>query len=122
VLRASVALFVLLVSALFVPSSAFAQTCEEMPCSVIRNCSSTGMACRLDDRDCAESARRKSLEVKCEQPCSDAKRLVYCPPDTGRADDSRVVWVLLSVAVLLASVGGTVAWLVLRAPKSSTTR
>jgi hypothetical protein len=87
--------------------------CPEMPCSVIRNCSSTGIACELDDRACAERARERSLEVKCEQQCTSSTRLVYCPPDTGRSD-SKVVWVLLAVAVALAAVGSAVAWVVLR--------
>lgn len=87
--------------------------CPELPCSVIRNCSSTGIACETDDRACAEKARERSLEVKCEQHCAKSTRLVYCPLDTGRAD-SKVVWLLLGVAVLLASVGSAVAYVVLR--------
>ena len=84
-----------------------------MPCSVIRNCSSTGVACELDDRACAEKARERSLEVKCEQPCAKGTRLVYCPPDTGRSD-SKIVWILLALAVGLASFGSAVAWVVFR--------
>jgi flagellar basal body-associated protein FliL len=38
---------------------------------------------------------------------------VYCPPDTGRSD-SKIVWILLSVAVLLAASGITAAWVVFR--------
>ena len=88
--------------------------CDELPCSVIRNCSSTGVACKPDDRTCTEEARAKNLEVKCEQTCSDGKRLVYCPPDTGRGDESRAVWLLFSLAVFLAVFGSAVAWVVLR--------
>lgn len=95
-------------------SSVFAEPeCPEMPCSVMRNCSSTGMACEPEDRECAERARVQSLEVKCEQHCTRSTRLVYCPPDTGRSD-SKVVWGLLSLAVLLAAGGSAVAWMVLR--------
>ena len=78
--------------------------CPELPCSVLRSCSSTGVACRPDDRSCAEQARGRELEVKCEQACDDGLRLVYCPPDAGHSD-SRVVWILLGVAVLLSVVG-----------------
>lgn len=87
--------------------------CPELPCSINRNCSSTGMACKPDDRTCTEEARSKDLEVKCEQQCSDARRLIYCPPDTGRSD-SKIVWVLLSMAVVLAVGGSTLLWIVLR--------
>jgi hypothetical protein len=101
-------------AALSWPAVAWAEgTCPEMPCSVIRNCSSTGIACETDDRVCAEKAREQALEVKCEQHCTGSTRLVYCPPDTGRSD-SKVVWILLAVAVVLASVGSAVAWVVLR--------
>lgn len=91
--------------------------CPELPCSVNRNCSSTGVACDPDDRACTEKARADNLEVKCEQQCTSARRLVYCPPDTGRSD-SKVVWILLSFAVLLALVGSTVLWVVLRKRKA----
>jgi hypothetical protein len=87
--------------------------CPELPCSVIRNCSSTGVACRPDDRACAEEARGKDLEVKCEQPCDDGPRLVYCPPDTGRSD-SKVVWLLLTMAITVAIGGSAILWVVLR--------
>jgi hypothetical protein len=88
-------------------------SCDELPCSVNRNCSSTGVACRPDERECNDEARGKGLEIKCEQKCSDGPRLVHCPADTGRSD-SRVVWILLSLAVVLAIGGSTVAWVVLR--------
>jgi hypothetical protein len=87
--------------------------CPELPCSVIRHCSSTGVACDPADRACSEAARSRDLEVKCEQQCTDGQRLVYCPPDTGRSDP-RIVWILLSVAVVLAVGGTTLAWVVLR--------
>lgn len=96
-----------------VPPLPIAAHCTELPCSVNRNCSSTGVACMPDDRACTEEARSKDLEVKCEQECDVGKRLVYCPPDTGRGE-SGVVWLLLSVAVLLAVGGGGLFWLVLR--------
>lgn len=96
-----------------VPPLPVAPHCTELPCSVNRNCSSTGVACMPDDRACTERARSKDLEVKCEQECDVGKRLVYCPPDTGRGDSS-VVWLLLSVAVLLAVGGGGLSWLMLR--------
>ena len=88
-------------------------TCQELPCSVIRNCSSTGLACEPDDRDCTAQARERNLEVKCEQQCDEGKRqLVYCPPDTGRSD-SNAVWFLLAVAGALAVGGITLTWLML---------
>jgi hypothetical protein len=87
--------------------------CPELPCSVNRSCSSTGVACDPDDRACTEGARAKDLEVRCEQQCSDTRRLVYCPPDTGRAD-SNVVWILLAAATVLAIAGSALLWAVLR--------
>lgn len=107
-------------------------TCPELPCSVNRNCSSTGVACRAEDRDCVNRARERDLEVKCEQTCSlpgdprdprdprdlapSMTNLIYCPADAGRSD-SKVVWVLLSLATVLAIAGGAVAWLVLKKKK-----
>ena len=89
-------------------------SCDEVPCSVIRVCSSNGMACDPGDRACTELARSKDLEVKCEQPCTGAPaRLVYCPADTGRAD-SGIVWLFLGVAGLLAVGGGALFWVLLR--------
>ncbi len=105
--------FAAVAAILVTASPAWAEECPEMPCSVMRNCSSTGMACGLDDRVCAEKAREQSLEVKCEQQCTSGTRLVYCPPDTGRSD-SKIVWILLSLAVVLASVGSAAAWLAFR--------
>lgn len=81
---------------------------------MLRNCSSTGVACEPDDRSCATEAREKNLEVKCEQQCEEGKKkLVYCPPDTGRSD-SNVVWFLLAAAGALAVGGVSLGWLVLR--------
>jgi hypothetical protein len=87
-------------------------SCEET-CSVNRNCSSTGIACKPDDRACTDRARSSNLEVKCEQQCDDGTRFVYCPPDTGRAD-SGYVWIMLALAGVLAVGGTTLAWVVLR--------
>jgi hypothetical protein len=92
---------------------ATAPACPELPCSVNRNCSSTGVACLPDDRVCMENARADNLEVKCEQQCTSNKWLVYCPPDTGRSD-SKIVWILLSFAVALATGGTTLAWVILK--------
>ena len=87
--------------------------CPELPCSVIRNCSSAGVACKEGDRSCAEEARSRDLEVKCEQECDSGKQLIYCPPDTGRSD-SKVVWLLLATAVAIAVAGGGLLWVILR--------
>ena len=87
--------------------------CDDLTCSVYRNCSSTGVVCDPEDRACASEAQSKNLEVKCEQTCTTGKRFVYCPPDTGRSDSS-FVWVLLVLAVAIAIIGGTMAWVVLR--------
>jgi len=71
------------------------------------------MACEPSDRACTEVARSKDLEVRCEQTCEGGPQLVYCPPDTGRAD-SQVVWILLAVAILLAVGGSALFYFVLR--------
>lgn len=114
-LSALIALLLVVVTA---PARADIPTCPELPCSVNRNCSSTGVACLPEDRDCVNRAREKELEVKCEQRCSlpgngGFTQLVYCPADTGRSD-SKIVWVLLSLAFVLAIAGSVVAWRVLR--------
>jgi hypothetical protein len=109
--RVFVVLFVAVLTA--TPAHAEPPACDELPCSVNRNCSSTGFACPPDDRRCTEEARSRNLEVKCEQQCSDGRRLVYCPADAGRSD-SRVVWILLSLALVLAIGGSSVAWFVFR--------
>ncbi|MBX3189121.1 MAG: hypothetical protein KF819_19015 [Labilithrix sp.] len=80
-------------------------------CTVARKCSSTGVSCLADDRACTNDATSRGLEVLCED--KRAQSLVYCPPDTGRAD-SKIVWVLLGAATLLAVAGSAVAWRVLR--------
>ncbi len=103
----------LLAVALSSPLASAEPECPELPCSVMRSCSSTGVACGPGDRGCAERARAQSLEVKCEQQCTSGARLIYCPPDTGRSD-SKIVWILLSLAVVLAAVGSAVAWVALR--------
>ena len=87
-------------------------TCDQT-CSVNHNCSSTGLLCEPDDRDCTGGATAKGLEVKCEQTCDTGKKFVYCPPDTGRSD-SGFVWILLALAGVLAVGGGGLAWIVLR--------
>lgn len=87
--------------------------CSELPCSVNRNCSSTGVACDPDDRACTERARSRNLEVKCEQRCTSGQRLVYCPLDAGRSD-SNVVWYLLVFASGFAVFGAGIAWMLLR--------
>lgn len=76
-----------------------------------RKCSSTGIDCHEDDRNCIERARENSLEVLCED--TEKRRLVYCPPDTGRAE-SRVVWLLLGVAGALALSGSLTAYFIFR--------
>ena len=71
------------------------------------------MACEPSDRACTEVARSKDLEVRCEQTCEGGAQLVYCPPDTARAD-SGIVWILLAVAILLAVGGSALFYFVLR--------
>ena len=79
-------------------------------CTVVRRCSATGLACRPDDRACTSDASNRGLQVICEDA---EKTMVFCPPDTARSD-SNVVWILLAAALLLAVVGGSIAWVVLR--------
>lgn len=90
-----------------------APTCDPM-CSVYRNCSSAGLSCAPDDRACTGEATARGLEVKCEQTCDTGKRFTYCPPETGRVDDSGYVWVLLVLAAGLAVGGMLVAYVALR--------
>lgn len=88
--------------------------CPELPCSVIRACSSTGMACDPADRACTELARSKDLQVRCEQKCTGGPtRFVYCPVGAGQ-EDSGIVWILLGIAGLLAVGGSVLFWLLLR--------
>lgn len=109
VFRALVLLLVVLAS-----RPALAEPKCEYACSVAFNCSSTGLACDPDDRACADEARSRALEVKCEQTCDTGKRFIYCPSDTGRSDDSRYVWILLALAGAFAAGGMTIAYFVLR--------
>ena len=101
---------VLLLFVLVLPRVANADTpeCEQL-CSVHRNCSSTGVACAPDDRDCTSGAIAKGLEVKCEQTCEAGKKFIYCPADAGRGDSS-FVWILLALSGVLAVGGGAVAY------------
>ncbi len=80
-------------------------------CTVNRRCSSTGMVCAAEDRDCVGKAVEQGLQVICEDRSK--RRMVYCPPDTARSD-SRVVWILLALAGTLAVGGSSLAWVVLR--------
>ena len=99
---------------LAIPSLAVANepTCDPI-CTVNRSCSSTGVSCLTDDRECTNGATARGLEVKCEQSCDDRKRFVYCPPDTARSL-SGFVWILLALAGFLAIGGTTLAWFALR--------
>jgi len=80
-------------------------------CTVERRCSSTGMACGVDDRACTSEATSRGLQVICED--QGKQTFVWCPPDTARSD-SNVVWLLLAFAVLLAVAGSTFFLVVLR--------
>lgn len=83
-------------------------------CSVVRKCSATGLACMSGDRKCEEEASARGLQVVCDNVLGpDQKQFVWCPPVTEQRD-SKIVWVLLSVAVALAVGGGVVAWSVLK--------
>lgn len=91
---------------------------DELPapaetCTVNRKCSSTGVACVSGDRACMNDATARGLEIFCEDKQPPAVKLVYCPPDTGRAD-SKVIWLLLAAATFLAVGGSVVAWLALK--------
>ena len=79
-------------------------------CTVTRRCSSTGLACRPDDRACTNEASSRGLQVICEDA---QKTMIFCPPDTARSD-SNIVWILLAAAFVLAIGGSTIAWVVLR--------
>lgn len=77
-------------------------------CSVVRKCSATGLACASTDRACQDLALARGLEVACDVPTgADDRLFVYCPP-LSEQRDSKVVWLLLALAVLLA-VGGMAA-------------
>ena len=105
---------VLALALLLTPTLAHASepTCDAI-CSVNRSCSSTGVVCAPDDRECTNGATARGLEVKCEQSCNTGKRFVYCPPDTGHSE-SRFVWVLLALAGFFAAFGTALAWLALK--------
>ena len=83
---------------------------NEYPCTVVRRCSSTGVACQETDRACQEQARDRGLEVNCELP----GEFVYCPPNSGRGGDNRGMWILLTVALSIAIGGSSIAWVALR--------
>ncbi len=86
--------------------------CREQ-CTVERMCSSTGAACRPDDRACNNGAVERGLEVRCETRCQEPARFVYCPAESGRSDSS-YVWVLLAFAGMFAIIGSIFAWFALR--------
>lgn len=102
-IRASTILIVAL--AAVAPRSALAQVSDR--CSATMKCSASGLECGADDRACADTARDRGLEVVCDRPEGDKRRYVYCPPGA-TARDSRVVWILLAVASLVAIVGAIV--------------
>jgi len=84
------------------------------PCSVVRKCSATGLACLSGDQKCEAEASSRGLQVVCDNVLGpDQKQFVWCPPVT-EARDSKIVWVLLSVALALAIGGGVVVWSVLK--------
>ncbi len=85
---------------------------EEMArCTVARKCSSTGKACGRDDRACQSSAIAEGLEITCER--SDTATYVYCPPGAAQRDGT-IVWVLLVVAVMVATIGGVLSFVLLK--------
>ena len=85
-------------------------------CSVKDRCGPTGKECRADDRECQNAAIRDGLEILCED--KGTQSYVYCPAGTEQRD-SNVVWLLLVVAVLIATAGGAVLALAMkRAPKA----
>ena len=107
-------LLLTLLLALVLPGAARADTPEcEALCSINRSCSSTGIACAPDDRECTSTATAKGLEVKCEQCCEAGRKFIYCPADAGRGDSS-FVWVLLALSGVLAVGGGAVAYAALK--------
>jgi hypothetical protein len=82
-------------------------------CTIPKKCSARGVECDSRDRPCQDSAIASELEIVCERPRGEGLAFVYCPPG-GTSRDSRVVWVLLAVAIGVAVGGGAVAWRVLR--------
>lgn len=77
---------------------------DDPACNVVRKCSSNGLACDARDAACQRTATERSLEILCESRSPRGTTFVYCPPETAR--DSKVVWILLAVAALVATVGG----------------
>jgi hypothetical protein len=107
----------LLAVAAIVATTTFASA-DDLPdpvsdaCTVNRKCSSTGVACDATDAACMSDATSRHLEVLCEDRRSKPVKLVYCPASTGRAD-SKVIWILLSAAAVLAIGGTALAYVVL---------
>lgn len=85
----------------------------ESTCTVARKCSSTGKLCSSEDRACQSKAVADGLEIICEEREVDPHNYVYCPPGAQQRD-SKVVWILLVVAVLVALIGGALSFIVLR--------
>jgi hypothetical protein len=86
------------------------------PCTRERRCSSAGIVCGVEDRDCQSGAIARGLEIACETV--DPHTYLYCPPGAEQRD-SPVVWLLLGVAVFVAMVGVTIGWLVFGRKKKS---
>jgi hypothetical protein len=82
-------------------------------CSVNRKCSSAGLECVAGDRNCADDARQRGLEVMCELGQGPRKRFVYCPPSTARTD-SKGMWIMMVAAVAVAVIGGAALFLAMR--------
>lgn len=80
-------------------------------CSVKEKCGPTGKECRADDRDCQNAAVKDGLEIVCDD--TESQTYVYCPAGT-QARDSGVVWILLVVAVLIATAGAGILAIALR--------
>ena len=80
-------------------------------CSVEMKCSSAGRACDLDDRACQSSAIASGLEITCEH--LEPRAFIYCPPGAEQRD-SKIVWILLCVALVIALVGGLTSIVLLR--------
>jgi hypothetical protein len=85
----------------------------ESNCTVERKCSSTGKLCSSEDRACQDKAIADGLEITCEQRQVTPYNYVYCPPGAQQRDSS-IVWILLTVAVLVALIGGVFSFVVLR--------
>lgn len=81
-------------------------------CTVERKCSSVGKACAVEDRACQTRAVSDGLEITCER-LEDPRTFVYCPPGAQQRDSS-IVWILLTVAVGVAAIGGILSVLLFR--------